>query len=347
MELVPGHTLADRIARGPLPIDEAIEVFSEIARGLEAAHAKGVVHRDLKPANVKIADGASTSSGGRSASGAVKILDFGLAKALAPEAELKGGVALSESPTLTQAATLRGEILGTAAYMSPEQARGRAVDERADIWAFGVCLYEALTGSLPFAAEDAVATLAKVIETAPSFDALPAATPASIRRLLRRCLVKRPENRLQSIGDARLELDEALAANASDGSAPAADGDRVRRSARRGALVLAAVAALVTGLVVGLALVGSARGRRIRRHRSDSWSRPTASRTSISLRETPWRSRRRATSWCFRRSVRASRSSGAAGSTGWTRKRSRAPRAPSLPPTPRTVSGSPSVLTSR
>ncbi len=146
MEMIEGETLADRIERGPIPIEEAIRLFREIAEGLEAAHEKGVVHRDLKPANIKVGgDGATLSGGSR-----VKILDFGLAKAMAPDGE-SGHSSMSESPTMTMAATQRGEILGTAAYMSPEQARGKTIDKRADVWSFGVCLYEALSGERPLA----------------------------------------------------------------------------------------------------------------------------------------------------------------------------------------------------
>ena len=161
MELVEGDTLADRIARGPIPVEEAIPLFLQIAEGLEAAHEQGVIHRDLKPANIKVgADGSSASASH------AKILDFGLAKAMAPEVEASDS-AMSMSPTLTLAATQRGEILGTAAYMSPEQARGLPVDKRADVWAFGVCLFEALTGERIFSGEDASVSLAKVIEGEP------------------------------------------------------------------------------------------------------------------------------------------------------------------------------------
>lgn len=132
MELVEGKDLAVRIKRGPIPVDEALPLFIQIAEGLEAAHEKGVIHRDLKPANLMVSD-----------DGQVKILDFGLAKAMAPEVDT-GDPAMSQSPTLTLAAKQRGEILGTAAYMSPEQARGKSVDKRSDVWSFGVCLYEAL-----------------------------------------------------------------------------------------------------------------------------------------------------------------------------------------------------------
>ena len=172
MELVEGETLADRIARGPVPVGEALPLFVQIAEGLEAAHAKGVIHRDLKPANIKAKE-----------DGAPKILDFGLAKALAPEPAAGGDAALSASPTLTLQATRRGEILGTAAYMSPEQARGLESDPRADVWGFGCCLYEALTGQRPFSGEDAAQTLASVLKDEPDWDALPRTCPRTSRVL--------------------------------------------------------------------------------------------------------------------------------------------------------------------
>ena len=214
MELVEGETLADRIARGPLPVDEAVALFLQIAEGLEAAHEKGVVHRDLKPANVKVSEGGG--SGAR-----VKILDFGLAKAMAPADAARGSdPALSASPTMTLAATMRGEILGTAAYMSPEQASGKVVDKRADIWAFGVCLYEALTGRRPFHGEDAANTLASVLRDPIDLDALPAGCPPRLRGVIERCLVRDAHNRLRDIGDARVEM-QALASDAGRTGGPA------------------------------------------------------------------------------------------------------------------------------
>src|SRR5262245_44270044 len=165
MELAEGETLAARIARGPLPMDEALAIARQIAEALEAAHDKGVMHRDLKPANIKV-----------SAAGQVKVLDFGLAKAFVEDAR---DVNLSNSPTLiSMAATDAGVILGTAAYMAPEQAKGKAVDKRADIWAFGVVLYEMLTGRMLFSGETTSETMAAVMMKAPDWNALPASVPA-------------------------------------------------------------------------------------------------------------------------------------------------------------------------
>jgi len=195
MELVEGPTLLDRIKQGALPIDDAIEIARQICDALEAAHAKGIIHRDLKPSNIKLTP-----------EGKVKILDFGLAKALEPESTPP---TTADSPTMTLAMTRAGFVLGTAAYMSPEQARGLAADKRADIWAFGLVLYEMLTGHVTFGGETIADTLASVLKTSPDFNALPAETPPSIRRLLHRCLERDRKKRLHDIADARLELDAA------------------------------------------------------------------------------------------------------------------------------------------
>ena len=195
MELVEGPTLAERLGRGPLLLDEALAIARQIADGLEAAHELGIVHRDLKPANIKVRD-----------DGTVKILDFGLAKALDPTASSTN--AAMHSPTLTAHATVVGVILGTAAYMAPEQARGKTVDRRADIWAFGAVLYEMITGKRAFEGEEISDTLASVLKQDPDWTALPSDLPSSIPRVLRRCLEKDPRKRLSAIGDARLDLDE-------------------------------------------------------------------------------------------------------------------------------------------
>jgi serine/threonine-protein kinase len=195
MELVDGEDLSQRIARGAIPIEEALPIAKQIAEALEAAHEQGVIHRDLKPANIKLR-----------ADGTVKVLDFGLAKAMEPPAGSSPSV--STSPTITTPAmTHAGMILGTAAYMSPEQARGKTVDKRADIWAFGAVLFEMLTGSQPFPGEDISHVLARVIERDPEWSALPPALPSALGTYLRRCLVKDPRQRVRDIGDVRLALE--------------------------------------------------------------------------------------------------------------------------------------------
>ncbi len=196
LELVEGPTLADRIAQGAMPIDDALPIAKQIAEALEAAHEQGVIHRDLKPANIKV-----------KTDGTVKVLDFGLAKAFQPEA---GDPNMSLSPTvsLSAAATQMGMVIGTAAYMAPEQASGKIVDKRSDVWAFGVVLHEMLTGQRLFGGEDVSHTLAYVLTQEIDWSSLAGDTPDSLRRLLRRCLERNPRQRMRDIGDARIELDE-------------------------------------------------------------------------------------------------------------------------------------------
>jgi eukaryotic-like serine/threonine-protein kinase len=196
MELVEGEDLSQRIARGAIPMDEALPIAKQIAAALEAAHEQGIIHRDLKPANIKVRP-----------DGTVKVLDFGLAKAMDPA--LSSAVNAMNSPTLT-AATIHGVLLGTAGYMSPEQARGKAVDKRADIWAFGVVLYEMLTGRRAFEGDDISTTLAAVLRSEPEWSALPLATSPGVRQLLTRCLYKDPHGRMRDIGEARIAIDREL-----------------------------------------------------------------------------------------------------------------------------------------
>jgi len=234
MELVSGETLADRIKReGAFPIEEALKIGIQIAEALEAAHEKGIIHRDLKPANVKVTP-----------EGKVKVLDFGLAKAFAGDAANDDP---SNSPTLSMAATMHGVILGTAAYMSPEQARGKAVDKRTDIWAFGCVLYELLTGKQAFNGDDITDILAAVVRAEPDWQALPAATPVKIRDLLRRCVQKDKTLRFRDAGDACIEIHEAL-------TAPPTAEPVVAQVKNRERLVWAAAAATITLIAIAFAI---------------------------------------------------------------------------------------------
>jgi serine/threonine protein kinase len=195
LELVQGETLADRLRREAIPLSECLSLARQIAEALEAAHAQQIVHRDLKPANIIVTP-----------DGLAKVLDFGLAKAVAPDADQQDQ---RNSPTVTAVNTREGIILGTAAYMSPEQAKGRPVDKRADLWAFGAVLFEMLTGQQAFGGDSVSEALARVLTHEPEWSALPPDTPASIRRLLRRCLEKDRRQRLDSAAAARFDLDDA------------------------------------------------------------------------------------------------------------------------------------------
>ena len=205
LELVEGPTLADRISKGPIPLDEALPIAKQIAEALEAAHEAGVIHRDLKPANIKVRE-----------DGTVKVLDFGLAKALDPNPQGDP----SQSPRLTAAATQMGMVIGTAAYMAPEQASGKTVDKRADVWAFGVVLYEMLTGTRPFVGDDVSKTLAHVIAIDPDWSALPKNVPPVFGTFLRGCLEKNPKKRIRDIGDVSLAMEGAFETTVSAPSDP-------------------------------------------------------------------------------------------------------------------------------
>src|SRR5579864_6059823 len=235
MELVDGPTLAERIKQGPLPLEEALPIAKQIAEALEYAHERGIIHRDLKPPNVKITP-----------DGAAKVLDFGLAKAL--EDDFSAGD-ISTSPTISQAATQAGILLGTAAYMSPEQARGKKVDRRADIWSFGAVFYEMVTGSPAFTGETISDTLAAVIRADPDWSLLSGSLPTPIVRLLRRCLTKDPTQRLRDIGEARIAIENALSGTPEEAFAQAAAA--MEPQPLRGRALPWAVAAIAIGVAVG------------------------------------------------------------------------------------------------
>ena len=256
LELVEGRTLADRLGRGPIPVEECLKLALHIAEALEAAHEKGVIHRDLKPANIKVTP-----------EGRVKVLDFGLAKALAPASD--------DVPMLTGSPTEVGVIMGTPAYMSPEQARGEAAGRQTDIWSFGVVLYELLTGASPFGRPTTADTLASVLGTPPDYSVLPSDTPANARHLVRRCLEKDQKRRLQHMGDVRIEVEEALAALTAEAAPGPADAvaanGRLRRAA--GAIALAVLAGVAGWLLA---------------HRSASTTPAAVVRLSIPSLEPPF-----------------------------------------------------------
>jgi Tol biopolymer transport system component len=238
LELVEGETLGDVIARGPVPLSDALAIARQIADALEAAHDKGIVHRDLKPDNVKITP-----------EGKIKVLDFGLAKMLEPEPARHPSFAGTMSPTLSIHATYGGVILGTAAYMSPEQARGKPVDRRTDIWSFGCVLFEMLTGKQTFEPGETISdAVAHILTREPHWNALPSDTPSHVRLLLRRCLQKDPQKRLPHIGLVRLELDEGP--NRIDGNEAVSTGLALQASRVRIAL---AIVALVAAVGIGVA----------------------------------------------------------------------------------------------
>jgi Tol biopolymer transport system component len=237
LELIDGDMLADRTATGPLPVADALTIATQIAEALEAAHDRGIVHRDLKPANIKITP-----------AGIVKVLDFGLAKAVAGD---DSGPDLTHSPTVTMGGTRDGVVLGTAAYMSPEQARGKAVDKRADIWAFGCVLFEMLTGRSAFAGETLSDTIAKILEREPDWRALAERAPPGVQRILRRCLEKDPKQRLRDVGEARIGLSRQ------DEEAPARENQPAAWTWKQRAAALTASAAVVAAALATGAWYGS------------------------------------------------------------------------------------------
>ena len=237
LELIDGPTLADRINEGSIPVEDSLEIAKQIADALESAHEQGIVHRDLKPANIKVRP-----------DGTVKVLDFGLAKAVS---QGTSGTSAAESPTVSlTGATQMGMVIGTAAYMSPEQAKGKPVDKRTDVWAFGAVLYEMLTGKKAFPGDDVSDTLATVLKSEPEWDELPSDTPRSVLRLLHRCLAKDKKNRLREVGSAIVEIHDAEEEQPADlrvSAAPAKSGVLFRP-----AVVLPAVVAVA--LLAGLSV---------------------------------------------------------------------------------------------
>ena len=254
LELVEGDTLADRVARGPLPIPETLAIARQIADALEAAHDKGVVHRDLKPANIKITP-----------DGVIKVLDFGLAKS-----DPGGASELANSPTITVGGTVAGLILGTAAYMSPEQARGRVVDKRTDVWAFGCVLYELLTGRAAFPGETVSDTIGAILNREPDWNQLPRGLPPGVLTLLRRCLEKDAKKRKRDIGDARAEIDDALAR-------PSAD--RAAGDASKASTAVVRRHSVVPWLVAAAGLIAAAVAWWPRTASTDAWQNPLADAT--------------------------------------------------------------------
>jgi eukaryotic-like serine/threonine-protein kinase len=236
MELVEGEDLAQRLVRGPIPVDEALPIARQISEALEAAHEQGIIHRDLKPANIKVRD-----------DGTVKVLDFGLAKALTGDAggASSSSAALATSPTMTSPATGVGVVLGTAAYMAPEQAKGKPADTRADIWAFGCVLFEMLAGTRAFHGDDVTETVVSVLSKEADWQRLPTEASAA-RPLIARCLIKNPKQRLQAIGDARIQIEELMSGSVEQ---PASSHLTGRSIARR--VAPAAIAALVSSALTG------------------------------------------------------------------------------------------------
>jgi eukaryotic-like serine/threonine-protein kinase len=277
LELVDGSTLADRIAEGPISLDEAMPIARQIAEALIGAHEQGIIHRDLKPANIKLRD-----------DGTIKVLDFGLAKAI-DQAGVSAidSPAAANSPTLSLAATQAGVILGTAAYMAPEQAKGRPADKRSDVWAFGCVLYEMLSGQMAFGGDDVGDVVAAVIGAEPNWNALPPSVPVSIRQLLQRCLVKDRKTRISDAGVLRYVLDEPTSTTTGTAAAPAqAAAFRWRR-----------IGAIIATVAVFMSVGGTSPGNFDRRRLAMSCATPfhcALERSSPEPSVTSWRSRQTA-----------------------------------------------------
>ena len=294
LELVDGESLDKRIGRGPIPVDEALGIAKEIAEALEAAHEKGIIHRDLKPANIALTE-----------DGNVKVLDFGLAKAIEATS---GPLDAMNSPTITSPAMMTGVgvILGTAAYMAPEQARGKTVDKRSDIWAFGCVLYEMVTGTRAFPGDDVTDTIVAVIRKEPDWSELPPAT-AVVRPLLARCLKKDPKTRMRDIGEARLQIDDLITGSRDATVVPGEAADTAtssRRVSPWAAAALAVGAFAVAAFQPCPARVAAVRDDRRRTRTSDLFSRNSDRlhrRTRRWRRGTPWRPTRGASGQRTRR----------------------------------------------
>ena len=275
LELVEGEDLAEHIARGALPMDEALDIAGQIATALEVAHEQGIVHRDLKPANVKITP-----------DGTVKVLDFGLAKALDSAGEMSGDPSITQSPTMMTASTQAGMILGTAAYMSPEQARGKPLDRRTDIFSFGIVLYEMLTGGRPFDGDTISDTLASILKEQPNRDALPAQTPPAVQLLIDRCLEKDAKKRIRDIGEARLIIEAVRGGDATAtsvfGAVSAPDTEApVQPSRFRPREIIAWGLAVVAVAVLGFTMMQSDDGATVSNPPAHKLSVPIEGRTAL------------------------------------------------------------------